>query len=67
MKIYVHLKNGESRIVWNIAWGYDIGDDYAHITTNISPTVEGASIDVFYSYEIVRIINTDNDDTIYEL
>jgi hypothetical protein len=63
----IQLKNGEIKSVWNIAWGYDIGDDYAHITTNISPTIKGTSIDIFCSYEIARIMKVENNSTIYEI
>lgn len=55
----VELKNGKQLIVWNIAWGYNMGDDYAHITTNISPNVDKGSIDFFYTNEIAKIY-TDN-------
>ena len=45
--------------VWNIAWGYDIGDEYAHITTNISPAMKDASVDFFYTNDILEIINAE--------
>ena len=38
----VTLKNGLGLTVHNIAWGYEIGDEYAHVTTNIDPEVDGA-------------------------
>ena len=50
------LKDGTKLIVWNIAWGYDLGDNFAHITTNISPNIENAEIDFFYTNEIEEII-----------
>ncbi len=50
------LKDGTKLIVWNIAWGYDLGDEFAHITTNISPNIENAEIDFFYTNEIKEII-----------
>lgn len=50
------LKDGTKLLVWNIAWGYDLGDDFAHITTNISPNIENAEIDFFYTNEIEEII-----------
>ncbi len=43
--------------VFNIAWGGDIGDEYEHITSNISPNVEGASVDLFFTDEIARIVD----------
>jgi hypothetical protein len=50
------LKDGTKLIVWNIAWGYDIGEAYAHITTNISPNKNNTSINFFYTYEIDKIL-----------
>lgn len=50
------LKDGTKLIVWNITWGYDIGENFAHITTNISPNIEKAEIDFFYTNEIEEII-----------
>jgi len=53
----VTLCDGRVLKVWNIVWGYDESDDFAHITTNISPTKEGTSIDSFYTNEIKTIAN----------
>lgn len=53
----VTLGDGRELKVWNIAWAYDESDDFAHITSNISPTKEGASIDFFYTNEIKTIAN----------
>jgi len=54
------LKSGSALRVYNIAWGYDLGDEYAHITTNISPSQDGASIDFFYTSDIAEIIDEDS-------
>ena len=51
----VTLKSGSRLTVHNIAWGYDMGDDHAHVTTNISPEVAGATIDFFSTSEIQSI------------
>ena len=51
----VTLKSGSRLSVHNIAWGYDVGDDHAHVTTNISPEVAGATIDFFSTSEIQSI------------
>lgn len=51
----IYLDNGTVLTVWNIAWGYDIGDENAHVTTNISPEIKNASIDYFYTNQILRI------------
>jgi hypothetical protein len=51
----VELSDGRSYRVWNIAWGYDAGDSWAHITTNISPDVSGEEIDFFFTHEVDAI------------
>lgn len=51
----VELIDGRLLKVWNIAWGYDEGDSYAHVTTNISPSVEGAGVDAFFTHEVMTI------------
>lgn len=56
METKVELKNGRIISIWNIAWTYDIGADFAHITTNISPSVANAPIDFFYTNEINKIL-----------
>ncbi|NNV58025.1 hypothetical protein [Limnovirga soli] len=53
----VELKNGKQISIWNIAWGYDIGDEFAHITTNISPNIDNATIDFFFTNEIIKILS----------
>ena len=60
----VHLKDGSHSVVKDIAWGYDPGDEYAHITTNISPGGDGLSIDFFYSHAVVGLSDTHSGDTI---
>jgi hypothetical protein len=47
----VTLKSGRTLIVHNFAWGYD----HAHVTTNISPAVVGATTDFFFTNEIGSI------------
>jgi hypothetical protein len=43
----VILRDGKCCLVYDIAWGYDDGDTFAHITTNISPGGQGRSVDFF--------------------
>lgn len=62
----VHLDNNSLLIVWNIAWGYDVGDEYAHITTNISPEITNCGIDFFYTNEIQKIEIRTNGKTLYD-
>jgi hypothetical protein len=56
----VQLRDGRSLRVWNVAWGYDAGDSWAHITTNISPSVTGEQVDYFYSHQVDRIAESDS-------
>jgi hypothetical protein len=51
----VTLRDGRSMTVHNIAWGYDDGDEWAHVTSNISPAVVGAPIDFFYTSDVLRL------------
>jgi hypothetical protein len=60
----VTLKNGLGLTVHNIAWGYDIGDEYAYVTTNISPDIEGASVDVFVTNDIESISDPESGKTL---
>lgn len=53
----LELIDGNVILVYNIAWGYDIDDEAAHITTNISPMIEKATIDFFYSSQIKKILD----------
>lgn len=56
----VTFHDGKELKVWNIAWGYDESDDFAHITSNMSPSKKGTSIDFFYTNEIKTISNNGN-------
>jgi len=60
----VTLENGSNCTVHNIAWGYDVGDEYAHVTTNVSPTIEGASIDFFFTSDIRSIHDPSTGETL---
>lgn len=52
----VVLESGAELRVWNVAWGYDPGEEVAHVTTNASPPpVDDYDIDFFHASEIVRI------------
>jgi hypothetical protein len=53
----VMLQDGRRLVVYDIAWGYDIGDQWAHVTTNISPGREGAAVDVFWTSAVASVID----------
>ena len=38
--------------MFNIAWGSDMGDEYTHVTTNVSPSIQGERIDFFFTNEV---------------
>lgn len=52
---FLELENGQRLRVLNIAWGYDSGDHYAHVTTNCSPFVPGYDVDLFFTSEILSV------------
>lgn len=50
----VRLRTGEEFRVLNIAWGYDEGEEWAHVTTNVSPAPnEETEINVFSTSDVV--------------
>ncbi len=51
----VLLSGARTLRVFNIAWGEDLGDHFEHITGNVSPSVEGASVDLFFTDEIASL------------
>lgn len=59
-KTRVDLSGRRTFEVFNIAWGEDIGDDYEHITSNISPFLDGASVDLFFTDEVASLIDPTN-------
>ncbi|MQA97255.1 MAG: hypothetical protein GEV11_22415 [Streptosporangiales bacterium] len=56
----VVLRDDTRLTVFNIAWGYDLGDEYAHVTTNISPDIEGAAVDFFFTSSVVAVRDPEN-------
>ena len=48
----IALRTGVTLNVFNIAWGYDLGDSHAHVTTNCSPNLEGQPLDFFLTSDI---------------
>ncbi len=52
----LRLRDGRRLDVRNIAWGYDDGDEHAHVTTNISPDVRGTDIFFFYTHQVQAVL-----------
>jgi hypothetical protein len=64
----VTLTSGRVVRVYNIAWGYDLGDPVAYITTNISPVPQiDHTSDFFFANEIAQIVDPDNGAVWFEL
>jgi hypothetical protein len=61
------LIDGQRYLVFNIAWGYDEGDEWAHVTTNISPRIEGEHVDFFFTSLVVAALDPSTDDLLYSL
>lgn len=69
--LLVELQSGRVCKILNIAWGYDLGEPSAHITTNISPQaededgIEYPSV-FFHADEVVRITVEENQAVLFE-
>lgn len=66
LRTRLELRDGTALDVWNIAWGYDHGDDFAHITSNISPEQDGSSIDFFFTHQVKKVIDPESGAEIIE-
>lgn len=60
------LSKARTLAVFNVAWGDDLDDAFEHITSNISPSAEGASIDLFFTDEIAGIVDPATGQTLWE-
>ncbi|MFO1014364.1 MAG: hypothetical protein U1E50_11440 [Caulobacteraceae bacterium] len=54
-RLTVVLADGQELAVTNIAWARDLGADYDHVTTNVSPDVQDAAIDFFLTCDVRSI------------
>jgi hypothetical protein len=63
----VVLRDGRRLRVHDIAWGYDMGDDWAHVTSNVSPGVEGASVDFFFTSDVVLVLDAATDHVVFRV
>jgi len=62
----VKMATGETYAVLNVAWGRDMGAAWEHVTTNISPEVEGASLDFFLTDDVVRLEDPRTGETLWK-
>jgi hypothetical protein len=61
----VVLRDGRRLGVFNIAWGYDLGDVFAHVTTNVSPFVDGMPMDFFFTEDVVSVLDPRSGEVLY--
>lgn len=61
----VDVQDGPTFTVFNIAWGYDLGDEYAHVTTNASPFVAGHPIDFFFIDRVTEVRDASTGKVLY--
>jgi hypothetical protein len=61
----VVLRDGRRLTVYDIAWGYDTGDVWAHVTTNVSPGFEAVPVDFFFTSEVAFVIDPTSNQVIY--
>ncbi len=64
-RLVVKIDGGASYEVFNIAWGYDMGDDHAHVTSNISPSIDGFPIDVFSTANVSEVLDGETGARLY--
>jgi len=57
----VQLADSSRLREYDIAWGYDSEDTPSHITSNISPGVEGATVDFFTTDGVVSLVDPETD------
>ena len=63
----VTLENGDVVRVFNIAWGFDMDNPVAHITTNISPSPPDThTVDYFEADEVVKIVHVETMAVLFE-
>jgi hypothetical protein len=53
----VLLRDGQRLRVLNIAWGYDDGEEWAHVTTNVSPSSDSDDVDFFSTDTVVTVLD----------
>ena len=61
------FKSGKETTIHNIVWGCDFGDEFAHITTNITPNINGAEIDFFFTHELKALLDGETRAPIFSL
>jgi plasmid maintenance system antidote protein VapI len=65
MPTIAKMKDGSSLMIWNFMWSYFFGDEYAYITTNCKPVIEGEKIDLCYTTDIAELIDPATGNNLY--
>jgi hypothetical protein len=69
----VTLRDGKVCAVFDVGWGYDLGQDVAHITTNCSPGPDPEDVefpfecDFFLADQISRIVDLETNALLFDL
>jgi len=50
---------------FNIAWGYDLGEDHAHVTTNCSPFIDDQPVHLFHTHEVESVTDPKTGGVLY--
>ena len=66
LRTVVDTRRNVSLLVVNIGWGYDLSEPYAHVSTNVSPTVEGEDYDLFHTFEVTRVRDEASGSELYD-
>jgi len=62
----VILSENRRLTVSNIILGDDLDDPFEHITSNISPPVDNATVELFFTDEVARIIDPTTGERLWE-
>src|ERR1035437_7272723 len=59
-------RDGNILTVFNIAWGYDVGDEYSHVTSSVSPAVEGSAVHLFFTNDVDHVLDPASDVILFD-
>jgi len=61
----LHLEDGAHIVAHNCAWGRDFGNDWEHLSLNVSPEIEGVAFEVVSGGEVAEIIDPASGEVLY--
>ena len=62
----VNMKDGLTYRVFNVCWGRDMGEDWEHVSANVSPSVEGASFDFFHTGDVAELVDPATNEVLWK-